>query len=109
MTVSKAEPTVSIAATPLAVGVHLYQTDVCVPLTFQWIGSPLSPVALAFVPVTMPLRPAINWALAKLSFGGGRTTVTFVDALTVFVPFETSTVYFAESAACALLKLNEEP
>ena len=65
------EPTVSIAARPVAGAVQRYQTEVAVPERFQWTGSPASPVALTLVPAIVPVRPVTTVALAKLSLGGG--------------------------------------
>ena len=48
---------------------HLYQMDLP-PRMPPWTGSLGSSVALMFVPLTVPLSPAIAWAFAKSSFGG---------------------------------------
>src|SRR6185503_2079215 len=46
-----------------------YQIE-CPPALPAWLGSPLSLVALALPPVTLPELPLSAWALAKASFAG---------------------------------------
>src|SRR5262245_22828069 len=72
--VSKSLPSVVMVTLPAAGAGHWYQTVWPglreVASGGSWLGSPLSLVALKFVPVTLPEQPLIAWALAKLSFAG---------------------------------------
>ena len=73
--VSKSLPAVVIVTLPEDGACHWYQTLRLglseVASGGSWLGSPLSLVALKFVPVTLPEQALINCALTKLSLAGG--------------------------------------
>src|SRR3989442_921759 len=70
----------------LAGASHRYHTE-CPPALPAWLGSPLSFVAPELVPVTVPLLPLIDWALAKASFAGCARTDSGNRRITVMTGY----------------------
>ena len=68
-------PTVSMVTGSVVGAVQRYQIE-CPPALPAWLGSPVSLVALALLPVTLPELPLSACALAKASFAGGGSGLT---------------------------------